>query len=63
MPVLRNGHQAVNELGHLLTNPAHWIYEGITDVVYAIPVYFFGRWTVRRHDKKVHGKGGASMSG
>ena len=45
-----------DELVHLLLNPAHWIYEGITDVAYAVPFYFIGKWRVRVHDKKVHGK-------
>ena len=46
----------MHELGHLLTNPAHWVFEVITDFVFAVPVYYFGKWRVRAHDKKVHGK-------
>jgi hypothetical protein len=37
-----------SEVGHLLTNPAHWIFEYVT----AIPGVGFGYWRGRRHDRK-----------
>lgn len=46
----------MDELLHILASPAHWIFELISDIAFAIPVYYFGKWRVRAHDKKVHGK-------
>lgn len=48
----------MGELGHLLTNPAHWIFEGITDLAYTGAVLLIGRvpfrrW-VQRHDAEHH---------
>ena len=45
----------MRELGHLLSDPAHWAFEGITDLVYgAIAALPMSRW-LRRHDRKKHG--------
>lgn len=51
----------MTELTHILTDPAHWIAEGVMDTVFTglmmIPAYFIGKRRVKAHDKKVHGKG------
>lgn len=44
----------MDEFLHLLQNPAHWMFEVVTDLVLAVPAYFVGRWQVRRHDRKHH---------
>jgi hypothetical protein len=45
----------VNELLHLLGNPAHWGFEFITDLVFGGITFAWGRGWLRRHDRKVHG--------
>lgn len=44
----------MHELGHLLTDPAHWSFEAITDLTFAVPAYLLGRWRLRVHDRRVH---------
>jgi hypothetical protein len=46
----------MHEFIHLLTDPAHWSFEVVTDVVLAVPAYYVGKWRVRVHDRNVHGK-------
>lgn len=47
----------IHELTHVLTDPAHWIAEGVMDLVFTFVVaYPLAKWRVRAHDKKVHGK-------
>lgn len=45
----------MHELTHILASPAHWIFEVVSDLVFAVPAYFIGRWRVRIHDRRVHG--------
>lgn len=48
----------MDEFLHLLTNPAHWGFEAVSDLVFAVPAYFAGMWRARRliaaHDQEVH---------
>lgn len=44
------------ELAHLLTDPAHWAFEGVTDLVFAGVGVLIGRIWVRKHDAKHHAK-------
>lgn len=46
----------VSELVHLLTDPAHWAFEGVTDLVFAGFGILIGRVWVRAHDRKHHAK-------
>jgi hypothetical protein len=46
----------MEELSHILLDPAHWIAEFMMDFTIAIPFYFIGKWRVRVHDRNVHGK-------
>jgi cytochrome oxidase assembly protein ShyY1 len=52
------GEGVVEQTQELLTNPAHWIFEIISDIVVgavlSVPAYFLGRWQVRKHDRKEH---------
>jgi hypothetical protein len=49
--------ELVNELTHILMDPAHWVAEGVMDTAFAAVAWFVGgRFAVRRHDVKVHGK-------
>ena len=48
----------IDELTHLLTDPAHWIFEGVTDLAYTGLILTVGRipfrrW-LRRHDAEAH---------
>jgi hypothetical protein len=43
-----------HELPHLLTNPDHWAFEAISDLVLAVPAYILGRIGIRRHDRRNH---------
>lgn len=50
----------VTELSHLLQDPAHWAFEGITDIVFTGALLLAGRipfrrW-LRRHDEQHHGE-------
>lgn len=49
----------VTELKHLLSDPAHWAFEGITDVVFGGLLVIGGRIPFRRwlkhHDQEKHG--------
>jgi len=44
----------VNELLEILSSPAHWVFEGISDLVFAVPAYLLGRWRLRVHDRRKH---------
>lgn len=49
----------VDELLRLLSDPAHWAFEGITDLAFAglavvIGRHPFRRW-LERHDREKHG--------
>lgn len=44
----------MSELIHLLTDPAHWAFEGVTDLVFAGLGVLIGRVWVRKHDRKHH---------
>ena len=48
----------IEEVTHLLTDPAHWTFELISDLVFAVPAYMAGMWKARRmiarHDAEVH---------
>lgn len=44
----------MHELEHLLTNEAHWAFEAITDLTFAIPAYALGRWRLKVHDREAH---------
>jgi hypothetical protein len=46
----------MSELIHLLTNPAHWAFEGVTDLVYGGIGALVGAVWVRRHDRKHHAR-------
>lgn len=45
----------MSELLHLLTNPAHWAFEVISDLAFAGVGALFARIWVKRHDRKHHG--------
>lgn len=48
----------IHDLTHVLTDPAHWVAEGVMDLVFTFAVaYPLAKWRVRVHDRKVHGKG------
>lgn len=40
----------------LLRSPGHWMFEGVTDLVFAGVGAFFARFWVRAHDRKHHDK-------
>lgn len=45
----------LDELTGLLRNPAHWVFEGLTDVVFTVVVAWpIAAIKVRRHDRKHH---------
>lgn len=44
----------MSELLHLLSNPAHWAFEGISDLAFALPGFLAGRFWLKRHDAKEH---------
>lgn len=46
----------MSELLSLLTDPAHWAFEGVTDLVFAGFGILIGRVWVRAHDRKHHTK-------
>ncbi len=44
----------LNEILHIITDPAHWVGEVVMDGTLAIPAYFLGRWRLGVHDRKIH---------
>lgn len=44
----------VTELLHLLTDPAHWAFEGVTDLVFGGVGILIGRFWLKGHDRKHH---------
>lgn len=49
----------MHEFMDLLHDPAHWAFEGVTDVVFTSALFVLGRvpfrrW-VKRHDREEHG--------
>lgn len=44
----------INELLYLLTDPAHWAFEGVTDLVFGGVGLLIGRFWLRGHDRKHH---------
>jgi hypothetical protein len=45
----------MNEIFHVLTDPAHWVAEVVMDGTLTLLAVVPARWLVRRHDKKKHG--------
>lgn len=43
------------ELGHLLTDPAHWAFELITDATVGLVFAPVWAYMLRRHDRRKHG--------
>ena len=47
----------IEELTHILLDPAHWFAEIVMDLVFTfIVAYPLAKWRVKAHDRKVHGK-------
>ncbi len=44
----------VDQTLHLLSNPAHWIFEGITDLAFGALLAIPGSRWLHRHDRKKH---------
>jgi hypothetical protein len=46
----------MEEFQHIILSWQHWSFEAISDLAFAVPAYVVGRWSVRRHDRRVHGQ-------
>lgn len=47
----------MNEIVHILTDPAHWVAEVVMDLTFTMLfAYPLAKWRVRAHDRKVHKK-------
>ena len=52
----------MSELGHLLTDPAHWVFEGVADTVFFATGWVIGRvpmahWITRHNRRHEHDTG------
>lgn len=44
----------MNEITHILADPAHWVGEAVMDSAFALAMYPLAKWRVRVHDRKTH---------
>jgi hypothetical protein len=45
----------MNEIIHILTDPAHWVGEVVMDATFTLAAYPIAKWRVRAHDRRRHG--------